>query len=100
MEFRTEFGWPFNSDAVLGFKLTPVQNEFVAEPRALLDLQDRLTPYAQTAPTEEEVAPWIERILELWQDEKQARELRDRLAMNAKRFRLEVCARRTREFFW
>ncbi|MBQ9372442.1 MAG: glycosyltransferase family 4 protein [Thermoguttaceae bacterium] len=73
--------------------------EVVAEPRALLDLPDRLTPYAQAAPTEEEVAPWIERILELWQDENQARELGDRLATNAERFRQEVCARRTREFF-
>ncbi len=73
--------------------------EVVAAPSALLDLPDRLTPYAPATPTEEEVAPWIERILELWQDEIQARALGERLAMNSVRFRQEICARMTREFF-
>ena len=43
--------------------------EVVAQPSALLALPERLPQYASILPSEEEVAPWIKRILEPSLDE-------------------------------
>ncbi len=73
--------------------------EIIAEPSALLELPPGFSAHTKRLPSEKDVKPWIERILELWQNESQARELGDRLAAHAEKYRQKESAQRTREFF-
>ena len=65
----------------------------------LLPLPDRLTPATRLLPTAEEVAPWVEAVIRLW-DDPAAREERGRAsATEAERWATEIVASKSSEFF-
>ncbi|MBQ9874608.1 MAG: glycosyltransferase [Thermoguttaceae bacterium] len=49
--------------------------EVVGDPRAVLPIPKRFEKYSKLIPTPEEVAPWVELIVKLWDDDALAREL-------------------------
>ncbi|MBQ9874605.1 MAG: glycosyltransferase [Thermoguttaceae bacterium] len=49
--------------------------EVVGDPRAVLPIPKRFEKYSKLIPTPEEVAPWVELIVKLWDDDALARKL-------------------------
>lgn len=65
----------------------------------VLPLPDRLTPATRFLPTAEEVAPWVEAIIRLWDDEALYRELGGRARSESRRWDPEVLEPRYVRFF-
>ena len=59
--------------------------EAIGEAGVALPLPDRLTAATRIVPTAEEVAPWVEAVLRLWDDAESAREHRSRAQSEARR---------------
>ncbi len=73
--------------------------EAVGEAGVVLPLPDRLTPTTRTVPTAEEVAPWVEAVIRLWDDSDFARGHRARaLAESGRRWPDDLAARYRRFF--
>ncbi|CAN5894286.1 hypothetical protein BH23PLA1_BH23PLA1_34030 [soil metagenome] len=65
----------------------------------VLPLPDRLTPQTRALPTAEEVAPWVEAILRLWEDSALYEEHRLRALAESQRWAPEVLEPRYERFF-
>jgi glycosyltransferase involved in cell wall biosynthesis len=65
----------------------------------LFDVPDRYTPESRTVPTAEEVGPWIETIIRLWDDAAFYEQERQRCLAAAEAWRPERLAPRFGEFF-
>jgi glycosyltransferase involved in cell wall biosynthesis len=65
----------------------------------VLPLPDRLTPATNWLPTAEEVQPWVESIIRLWEDEDFYEEHRRRAIIEAERWSPETLGPRSIEFF-
>ncbi len=64
--------------------------ETLGEAGVLLPLPARLTPATRFLPTAEEVAPWVEAIVQLWDDPRRLEELGRRALVEARRWSPEV----------
>ena len=73
--------------------------EALGESGIILPLPDRLTPATRLLPTPEEVAPWVEAVVRLWDDEDFARDHRRRASAEARRRSLRDDEARYRRFF-
>ncbi|MCI0465002.1 MAG: glycosyltransferase [Gemmataceae bacterium] len=73
--------------------------EALAEAGFLFDLPERYTPAAGLVPSAEEVAPWVETILRLWDDRAFYEDQRRRCLAAAEAWRPERLAPRFEEFF-
>jgi glycosyltransferase involved in cell wall biosynthesis len=65
----------------------------------LLDIAERLTPKTRVVPTAEEVAPWIETIIRLWDDEPFYQQEQRRCLAAAEAWRPERLLPQFEEFF-
>jgi len=73
--------------------------EVLREGGFLLDIPDRYTPETRTVPTPEEVAPWVETIVRLWDDAAWYGEQSRRCVAAAERWRPEPLAEEHARFF-
>ena len=73
--------------------------ETLGDAGIVLSLPDRLTPATPSLPTADEVAPWIEAIVRLWDDEPAYREQRQRAWSEARRWDPDVIEPRYIRFF-
>ena len=73
--------------------------ETLGDAGIVLPLPDRLTPATRTLPTAEEVAPWVEAIVRLWDDPGLADEHRRRAREEAKRWDPEILEPQYVRFF-
>jgi glycosyltransferase involved in cell wall biosynthesis len=64
--------------------------EVVGRAGFLFDVPERYTPENRTVPSAEEVAPWVETIIRLWDDGVYYEEASERCRERAKRWRPEV----------
>ena len=65
----------------------------------LFDISERYTPQTRLVPTAEEVAPWIDTILRLWDEEAFYQQERNRCLAAAEAWRPERLLPRFEEFF-
>jgi len=73
--------------------------ELVGEAGATLPLPDRITPATRIVPTAEEVGPWIEAVIRLWDDARGPRGHRPRDQSEPRSRRPDDLALRYRRFF-
>ncbi len=73
--------------------------EAVGDAGFLLDIPAKYTPESRELPSAEEVAPWIETIIRLWDDDAFYAAAVDRAQQHAERWRPEVLGPIYREFF-
>ena len=73
--------------------------EIVGDAGFLFDIPEKNTPASRELPTAEEVAPWVETIIRLWDDEEFYRFVSSRAKDRSNRWRPEQLAPRYREFF-
>jgi glycosyltransferase involved in cell wall biosynthesis len=65
----------------------------------LLDIPEQYTPQTQTAPSAEEVEPWIEAIISLWDDAAFYEQASQAARQEAQRWHPDCIATTYREFF-
>ena len=73
--------------------------ETLGEAGIVLPLPDRLTPATRFLPTAEEVEPWVEAIIRLWDDREFCLEHQQRALAESRRFAPEIVEPRYAEFF-
>ncbi len=73
--------------------------EVVADSEFILNAPSRFTPTTRIAPTAEEVRPWIEAIVKLWDDPALAAAVGARLQLAAEPYRYKTVADKTNAFF-
>ncbi len=73
--------------------------EALGDAGVVLPMPDRLTPATRLLPTAEEVAPWVEVVVRLWDDEEFARDRRRRASAEARRRSDQDNEARCRRFF-
>ncbi|MEW4567465.1 glycosyltransferase [Tautonia sp. JC769] len=73
--------------------------ETLGDAGIVLPLPDRLTPSTRTLPTAEEVAPWVEEVIRLWDDTAFFEEHRRRARQEASRWDAEALEPRYERFF-
>jgi glycosyltransferase involved in cell wall biosynthesis len=73
--------------------------ETLGDAGVLLPLPERLTPESQNLPTAEEVAPWVESIIHLWDDQDWYREQSNRARGQAERWHPDRLRPLYAEFF-
>jgi len=73
--------------------------ETLGQAGVVLPLPDRLTPVTTLLPTAEEVAPWVEAVIRLWDDREWYNEHRRRAFAEAKRWAPEVLEPQYVRFF-
>ena len=73
--------------------------ETLHEAGFLFDIPERYTPHTRLVPTAEEVAPWIDAILRLWDEEAFYQQERNRCLAAAEAWRPERLLPRFEEFF-
>ncbi len=52
----------------------------------VLPMPERMNPFLKVMPTEDEISPWIQKIIEIWDDENKARQLGAELQAGFKRY--------------
>ena len=73
--------------------------EIVGDAGFLFDIPEKYTSAIRELPTAEEVTPWVETIIRLWDDEEFYRSVSSRAKDRSNRWRPEQLAPRYREFF-
>ena len=66
--------------------------ELLGDAGFLFDVDDRYTPESRTPPSAEEVQPWVETIIRLWDNRRLYREASQRCRARANAWRPEVIA--------
>lgn len=64
-----------------------------------LEIPEKFSPSSRIVPTADEVAPWVDAILKLWDDELYASDVGNRLKQNAERYSFRRVAEQTADFF-
>ena len=73
--------------------------EVAGDPRLVLPIPERLTPFSNLTPTPEETAPWLASVLELWDDGEYYQEIGRSLKRGVSRFSQKASEDASFEFF-
>ena len=73
--------------------------ETAIDPRYVLDIPNRFTPFSQSVPNQEEVAPWVEKIVELWDSPNLRDTIGERARKNSIRYYSEQTSKQVENFF-
>ena len=73
--------------------------EVLAETGFLLEIPAKYTPESKKSPSAEEIRPWVETIVRLWDDEVFYKERQRAARMTAKAFRTEKILAQHDDFF-
>ncbi|MBQ9875327.1 MAG: glycosyltransferase family 4 protein [Thermoguttaceae bacterium] len=73
--------------------------EVATDKSCVLSIPSRFTPNSQIVPDQEEVAPWVEKIIELWDNQELRREIGRRSRIASQRFRSASVSEQTESFF-
>ena len=73
--------------------------EVAGDPRLVLPIPERLTPFSNLTPTPEETAPWLDSVLKLWDDGEYYQEIGRSLKRGVSRFSQKASEDASFEFF-